>query len=140
MENHDYALTYVHKISQLPGDQANRLVTVTPADLTDRKALGACLRRQGVFGAGAAVRSYKVKDNGEISIFPPRDSVWNCFILRPHPPTIALEGQCPACMQLVKVYQRPTRYGYFQKENVDTCEKCAAPIELRDGAVVRRYS
>lgn len=143
MPNHDYVVSYVHQISQLPSDQDCKLAAVEPADLTDRKTLGACLRRQGVIGTGVRVSRYKVEESGRIVIWPTQPpgmtTGWLSLSLRPHPPTVTLETKCPCCERPMKVYQRPTCYGHFQKDDVDTCETCTSPIRLKDGAVVRRY-
>lgn len=68
-----FATRYTHQIAHAkdPAADDGPEVTLTAADLADKKKLGAALRKQGVILTGARVESFRVENDGDkIVIFP----------------------------------------------------------------------
>jgi hypothetical protein len=57
--------------------------------------------------------------------------------VKPHPYGFTRHA-CPVCNRELKIYNRPTKYGYFPDSDRDRCETCNAPLLLTpDGKVER---
>lgn len=72
-----YASRFVHKVAPSAKDVGPAVALELP-DLTDRKTLGAALRRAGI---SERIGSFRLED-GKIVIFPQK-SIWHAIVLTP---------------------------------------------------------
>lgn len=73
-----YNTRYVHKISPKDSDVGVAL-DLAPSDISDRRALGAALRRAKLLSAGDSIRDFRIEKD-RIVVFPAK-SIWHSIIL-----------------------------------------------------------
>lgn len=72
---------YVHKIAPRDTDTGPQ-ASLTKGDLTNRRALGAALRRAKILASGERLTDYRVEAGSRVVAFPAA-SIWHSIILEP---------------------------------------------------------
>jgi len=81
----EYTTRFVHKVSTSSKDVGPD-ATLDARDLTDRKTIGAALRKARILIKGGSVRQWRIERDGKIVVFPVcpgLSTYWHSIILTP---------------------------------------------------------
>lgn len=80
-----YNVRFVHKIAPSDKDTGSR-ISLSEMALTDRKTLGAALRKAKVLIKGGAIQQWRIETGGRVVVFPSAPGMttyWHSIILSP---------------------------------------------------------